>query len=170
MVYRKNRRRVNDFRSEVAKLHGLDERKAFDEVGVAYDFGVCRQKAVHVGPYLQHFGSERRCHERSGIVRTAAAQIRGIARSRIRGDESAHYGNAVQLAEILAYETLRQRLVHRMLAVVGLRLYDRAGVEVSCSADGSADDDGREPFSVANYRIASPVGQIADKKHSVENL
>ena len=73
------RRRVDDFRTEVAKLHGLDIAQFVDGIGGVDDARVGCHEAVHVRPDLQNLCIESCSNNTGGIVRTSASKVRCLA-------------------------------------------------------------------------------------------
>ena len=149
MAHRIDSRRINHLRAEVAKLHRLHIAQFGDGVSGADDPRVGGHKPVHIRPYLQHIGIQRRGDDRSGIIRTAPAQIGHFARILIRRDKARHQRYARNLTEGLAHQTVGQFRVEDMLVVLLFRLDEQTGVEPLCPVDERSHDDGRQTLAIA---------------------
>ena len=153
VVSREYGRRIDDLGSEVAQLHGFHESQMFYRVGVADDFRVGCHESVHVCPYFQRVSVQYGCQYGCRIVRSSSAEISHIAVGRVRTYESWHDGYVRQFREFLEYELFRFREIHYMLVEIWFGLDEFAGIVQDRTAYGPVHDDGRQPFTVADYRI-----------------
>ena len=147
-----NRRRIDHLGAEVAKLRCLHVAQFIDGIGGGNHARVGGHESVHVRPYLQAVGVQRGGNDCRGVVGTAPAQVRHLARHLVCRDEARHQRAAGHRAEGLAHQPVRQFGVQHVLGVLLLRLDERARIKPFGSRQPGGDD-GREALAVAHNRV-----------------
>ena len=84
MTDRVDGRRIDNFRTEVAKFRSLHITQFADGIGGGDHTGIGRHKAIYIRPDFQAVGVQCRSDNRRRIVGTASSQIRDFPRHLVR--------------------------------------------------------------------------------------
>ena len=123
-----NRRRINHFRTEIAKFRSLHIRQLVDGVCRVDDTRVSCHEARHIRPYLQHLSIQRSCQDSCRVVAAATSQVGNLTRLGIRRDETASQTHLVvstsshKVGKRLPYQRRRDAARKQILSVLPLRL------------------------------------------------
>ena len=99
MTYRIDRRRINNFRTEVTKFGCFYIAQFGNSISCWDHTRIGSHKAIHIGPYLQTAGIERCGNNGSRIIRTTTTKIRYVSRHLIRRNKSGnqrHFRNGME--------------------------------------------------------------------------
>ena len=88
MADRVNCRRINHFRSEIAKFHSLHIAQFFNRIGRTDHSRISGHESVHICPYLQNVRIKCCCNDWSRIVRASPSQIRHLTGCLVRRNKS----------------------------------------------------------------------------------
>ena len=121
-------------------------------------------ETVHVGPYLQHSGAQRRGDEGSRVVAAAASQVRNLAGVAVGGDEAACYRAAESaVAQCLFYKSVGERRIGYVFVEPPLGAYEVGGMVIGSVFDNLGNEGRRHPFAEAHHLRQRAVGEVAQQ-------
>ena len=162
--HREDCRRIDDLRTEVAKLHGLDEREFVDDVSRIDDTWIGSHEAIDIGPYFKHVGIQSSSNNRSSIVRTATSQVSHFASFGIATDESAEHNDRVGTRETLTNEWIGEVEVADVFGEDLLCLDDFTTIDMLSILDDGGNDAARYTLAVADNRTKGAGRKFADQE------
>ena len=166
-THRVYRRRVNHLGAEVAKLHGLDIRQLVDGIGRLDDARVGRHKAIHIGPYLQHFGIQCSCDDSCGIVRTAPSQIRSLHGISVTRNEARNHSHLWYVFESFLDKLVRQLRIQRVLSVLLFRTDEITAVHALAALDEHCYDVRTQAFAIAHDGSLRLLAQVMNQVYTI---
>ena len=113
--------RIDHFRTEIAKLHGLHITQFVDGVSGVDDPWVSSHETIHICPDLQHLRIKDGCQYAGCVVRSATAEIGGLAAFSIGGDEAGHKSHRLvqtEFSEGLFHELCGELGVEQVLVLL----------------------------------------------------
>jgi len=170
VVSRKNSRRINHLRAEIAQLHRFDKRQVLDHIGIADHLRVGGHKTVHIGPNFERIGFERRGQHRSGIIGTAAPEVRHVVRLVIGGNETRYHDHLRHRREPFADQLFGRCEFDDMFPEIGPGLDKFTGVVQFGASEYPPHDHRRKTLPVTHDRIARLGGEILDQIDSLEDI
>ena len=170
MIYGINRRRINYFRTEVTKFGCFYIAKFGDSISRWNHTRISSHKAIHICPYLQTVGIERRSNDGSRIIRTAATEIGYFSGCLVGRNKARHQCYFRDRAESLFYQFVGQISVNRMFVMLLFSFDKSTRIEPLGILNQLGNNDRWKALAIAYDCVRSLRGKVFNQVNTLENI
>ena len=170
MTHRIDSRRINHFRTKVAKLHSFYITQLVYGISSADDTRVGGHKAVHIRPYLQTGGIQRCGNDGSRIIRTATSQVCHFSAVLVGRYKTGHQCYLRNFIKCFFHQRSCQFRIQNMFGMFFLGLDEVARIIPHRSLYQRCRNNRRQTFTVAHDSCRSFGRQILNQINTLKDI